>query len=445
MGFEVIYKICIIISCLFEIYLVMDFYSAFHEYRSLFLSPVRRFLTFVLWVCVNIGINFQNNSFLNLILIPVLYLCMLFILFRGEIKTYLLHWLLATFIMFASEFIFLVLQRIPMNVPTDELFTDPFVMLSSIFAVKLLSFILMLIVKQMSIYSQERFSINIFGNYIVVPISTLGAMWVIPYVRGINNSINLSDIILVLFYILMLIGNIRLFYMFVQYNCLKKKELEKEVALAKYREKEWYFSEKKQIEQQQKVLIHNIKHYLSQIGRYAAKGEDEEIIETVKDLQVEFLENESKVICANSLLNSILMDWKKSTVQSGIEAIIFVETGFNIEFMRRIDIMAVFGNLLDNAREAAEKCENGKVEVQLFMQNDGAFSIICIRNNYIGKIQQKEEGFVSTKKEGQNHGIGIKNVREIIESYGGYIQINYLNQIYETTIMIPISEKDKFI
>ncbi len=70
MKFEVIYQLCIAVSCLFEIYLVRDFYSAFHKYRSVFLNPYIRFSVFVLLVCVNIGINFQNNSSLNLFVVP---------------------------------------------------------------------------------------------------------------------------------------------------------------------------------------------------------------------------------------------------------------------------------------------------------------------------------------------------------------------------------------
>lgn len=74
MGFELIYKICIVISCLVEIYLVVDFYSAFHEYREMFTKFSGRFMAFILFVSLNILINLQNNSFLNLILIPILYL-----------------------------------------------------------------------------------------------------------------------------------------------------------------------------------------------------------------------------------------------------------------------------------------------------------------------------------------------------------------------------------
>lgn len=430
MEFEVIYKICVVISCLFEIYLVMDFYSAFHEYRFWFLSPGRRFLVFLFCVGLNVAINFQNNSFLNLVVVPALYLGIVVFMFQGNIGNYFLHWIAATFVIFSSEFIFLMLQGIPMDVPTDQLFQEPFVMLSSIFAVKLVSFILFLILKQISKYSSERFAVKIFGNYIIVPVATLGILWAIPYVRQINKTITVADIILVLFYILMLIGNIVLFYMFVQYNYIKEQEVEKEVTLAKYREKE-------KIEKQHRVLVHNIRHYLKQIAAYAAKGEDKEIIETVGELQIEFLENESKVICSNSLLNSILLEWRDRATNQGVLAEIFVEAGFHVDFMRGIDIMAMFGNLLDNASEAASKCDSGKVEVQLFMQNDGAFSVICIKNNHMGKIKQKNGELISTKKEGGYHGIGLKNAKEIIESYRGYIQNSYSDHIYETTVMIP--------
>lgn len=433
MGFEIIYKICTVISCLIEIYLVMDFYSAFHEYRFWLLSPVKRFLVFLFCVILNIFINFQNNSFLNLAVVPALYLGIIIFMFQGNIGNYFLHWIAAAFVIFSSEFIFLMLQGIPMDVPTDQLFQEPFVMLSSIFAVKLVSFILFLILKQISKYSSERFAIKIFCCYIIVPIATLGILWAIPYVRQINKTLTVADVILVLFYVLMLIGNIVLFYMFVQYNYMREQEVEKEVALVKYREKE-------KIEKQHRVLIHNIRHYLKQIAAYASKGEDKEIIKTVGELQIEFLENERRVICAHSLLNSILVEWQRRATDQGVLAEIFVEAGFNVDFMRGIDIMAMFGNLLDNASEAASQC-GGRVELQLFMQNDGAFSVICIKNDHTGKIKQKNGELISTKKEGGYHGIGLKNVKEIIENYGGYMQNSYSDRIYETTIMIPANKK----
>lgn len=434
MEFEIIYKICIVISCLIEIYLVMDFYSAFHEYRFWFLSPVKRLLVFLFCVGFNAFINFQNNNFLNLAVVPALYLGIVVFMFQGSIGNYFLHWVAATFVIFSSEFIFSMLQEIPMDVPMYQLFQDPFMMLGSIFAVRLVSFILFVILKQISKYSSKRFTIKIFGCYIIVPVATLGILWAIPYVRQINQTLTVADVILVLFYILMLIGNIVLFYMFVQYNYMREQEVEKEVTLAKYREKE-------KIEKQHRVLTHNIRHYLKQIATYAAKGEDKEIIKTVGELQIEFLENESKVICANSLLNSILVEWQKRATDQGVFAEIFVEAGFHVDFMRGIDIMAMFGNLLDNASEAASKCAGGRVELQLFMQNDGAFSVICIKNDHMGKIKQKNGELISTKKEGGYHGIGLKNTKEIIESYGGYMQNSYSDHIYETTIMIPTSKK----
>lgn len=157
----------------------------------------------------------------------------------------------------------------------------------------------------------------------------------------------------------------------------------------------------------------------------------------MKALKVEFLENEKAVVCTHSLLNSILLEWQDRVKQQGVATEIFVEAGFDIDFMRGIDILAIFGNLLDNAGEVACQCEDGKVEVQLFMQNSGAFLVIYVKNNYSGRLCL-ENGELLTTKEGEDgHGIGLKNIKETVENYRGYIQNQYSEHIYETTITIP--------
>ena len=63
--------------------------------------------------------------------------------------------------------------------------------------------------------------------------------------------------------------------------------------------------------------------------------------------------------------------------------------------------------------------------------------MIYVKNNYSGRLCL-ENGELLTTKEGEDgHGIGLKNIKETVENYRGYIQNQYSEHIYETTITIP--------
>lgn len=82
-------------------------------------------------------------------------------------------------------------------------------------------------------------------------------------------------------------------------------------------------------------------------GEYAA-----EIRELLKPLiPVQYTEN--------PILNILLTDKESVMKEKGISVTIKVDN-VNLNFLAPIDITTIFGNLLDNAIEAAEKLEGGK-------------------------------------------------------------------------------------
>ena len=89
-----------------------------------------------------------------------------------------------------------------------------------------------------------------------------------------------------------------------------------------------------------------------------------------------------------------------------------------------IDLIRIVGILFDNAIQAAEATESGKVTCTL---KQGDIFKIEIRNNYIGNIDDTSKFFekgYTTKESGS--GIGLYNFRNIIH--------NYDNAIYSVTL-----------
>ena len=439
MSNTITYNTCIIISCMFEIYFAFSFYRAFHEPRDFFCSKLKLSLSYIVFVVLNVCVNMQHNTMYNVVWVALIYLSIMFVMFSGGVGRKIVHWLMLFFLSASAELIFALLQSLPFNVPTNQVFDNEFFMVSSIFAVKMLHFILLSVVKQISKHSSEKLDMKLFSNYLIIPVATVGVMFAIPYIRVGGRENTVMDIILIMFYILLLVGNVTLFYMFSKYSKMKEQQMLQEISKAKYEEQKKHYDAIERMDEKHKELIHNIDHYLRQIGIYAEHNQVPEIKEVLSDLRIEFVKSEKEIICANGFLNSLLMEFKERAMREAVSSKIFVEAGFKVEFMKEIDLTAVLGNLSDNALEAAKKCENGEVCLDFFMQNQGALAVIRIENNYKGEVLEKDGNLVSTKEDNGLHGIGIKSVRSIVEKYNGYMQQEFSTGIYKTTLVIPTS------
>jgi sensor histidine kinase YesM len=64
--------------------------------------------------------------------------------------------------------------------------------------------------------------------------------------------------------------------------------------------------------------------------------------------------------------------------------------------------------------------------------------LIDIENSFNGVINTENNKIITTKKDGQPHGIGLKNVNTIVNNYDGNINIIYLDNKFRVSIMICI-------
>ena len=196
-------------------------------------------------------------------------------------------------------------------------------------------------------------------------------------------------------------------------------------------------TKEEELDQRYKECIHNIKYYLKQIGIYLDTGQYKKIADVLSELQIEIHQQEKDSICSNRFLNALLLDFKNEAVKKDIRADIFVEAGFKIEFVKEQDLISILGNLLDNAIEAAQKCEKGWVSAAMYMENGGSFSVCRIENTYTGEIRQRGDRMLTTKTQARQHGIGLQNVKRLIREYSGYLHQEYENGIYITTVILP--------
>lgn len=97
------------------------------------------------------------------------------------------------------------------------------------------------------------------------------------------------------------------------------------------------------------------------------------------------------------------------------------------------DLVVVLGNILDNAVEAVESVtEPEKRKVGLSITMTDTDFLIGLRNGMCPGEKRKKEKFF--------HGLGLQNVQEVVEGYGGSMTVSREDDWFETIIVIPQEE-----
>jgi sensor histidine kinase regulating citrate/malate metabolism len=165
----------------------------------------------------------------------------------------------------------------------------------------------------------------------------------------------------------------------------------------------------------------------------------ENILDIVKELNIELEGNEMKIYSEKPVLNAILSDKGLWAKKQEISFDVYVEPVVHLGKVTDSDLITILGNLLDNAIRAAASCEHNKsVKVRIFMQNEGNFCIIKITNMFTGKLRRTEEGFLTTKEERGIHGIGLKSVESIVKKYNGYLNCFIEDNEFQAIVLLSL-------
>lgn len=196
-------------------------------------------------------------------------------------------------------------------------------------------------------------------------------------------------------------------------------------------------------EEKVRGLRHDLKHHLSEILMLADRGRTQEITEYVQNMQADLLSEGEHISSGNAEIDSLVnLMLERAKRELG-------KVRCHVSVPQELDVSAfdwniVLGNLMDNAIEAARKSEDKLLQIKIHYRKGMLF--IDIRNSYSGELLKAEGRYLSTKDcdqtdESQVHGLGIRNVRRIVEKYNGSMEIDDEGGIFEVRILMYVSIK----
>lgn len=182
------------------------------------------------------------------------------------------------------------------------------------------------------------------------------------------------------------------------------------------------------------LKIHDMKNQLNTIKHLHGQDRIDSIDELEKS--VDIYSNIAKT--GNDALDIVLTQ-KGLLCNSKKITFTYIIDGKAFGFMKATDITSLFGNILDNAIESAEKEEGEYRLIKLSCETKKDFLQIQ-ETNYCHQKLYFENGVpVSTKKDKDSHGFGIRSISYIISKYQGKIKITQEEDIFRLYILIPCS------
>ena len=234
------------------------------------------------------------------------------------------------------------------------------------------------------------------------------------------------------------LANIMTYYFFIIIN--KEYENDLQVKLLKLQNDNF----EKDIENMEnfinemKSVKHDIKNQLLTINNYLSSNKIKEAKNYINALTNEYLPNiQNVIVTKNNAFDAII----NSKIAFAVKKNIFMEVNIRKDTIvnwNAAEITALFGNLLDNAIEAAQLSKEKRIELNICQE--GEYLSILITNSIRSSVLKENQSLETSKKNKELHGIGLKSIQNIVKKHNGMIQFYEEENEFCCHILLDIHE-----
>lgn len=203
----------------------------------------------------------------------------------------------------------------------------------------------------------------------------------------------------------------------------------------------------RQGEERIKALRHDMKHHLNELTLLANQQDMPKISEYIDRMRA-FIQNPDELVASGNMETDSVLNYMLQKARETLRTV-DVKVMLPENVVHTFDVNVLLGNLLENAIEAAVQTQQKYLGVRIALKK-GVMKI-KIENSFAeSNVMEKRspEGkrvFLTTKPLREQHGIGLKNVKKIVEKYDGIMKITRRDGIFCVNLLLYMSEPENGI
>lgn len=183
--------------------------------------------------------------------------------------------------------------------------------------------------------------------------------------------------------------------------------------------------------------VHDFTNHLRALGGMVEQ--DSKAAQYIRDLLKDVYKHVNLCHSGNDVIDAVINCKAAEASEAGIRFSYTVRLPENLQ-IAPVDLCAVLSNQLDNAIEACQRIlQEEKREVQLLIGQKYHFLFFKVINTTACDPFDARHNLITTKLDKtMRHGLGLKNIRDTVEKYGGTLENSYEDGRFTSVAMLQI-------
>lgn len=272
----------------------------------------------------------------------------------------------------------------------------------------------------------------------IIFVSFIGFLLIVPTMERIISGIEIEPTA----YIVMCISIMLMFFLFIivmiwqSYVMRKNMTMRENEISYQYMIKSQsdYFDNLMKNDEEMRKLRHDMRAHITALRELAGNGEkDSRMLEYLTEMEEKTNATRTKRYTGNKAVDAVINELTHQMDSDGID---FKFDGIlrMRDDIKDFDLCTIFYNTIQNAIEACEKVEGAKKLISVKVKNIGDKLGISVVNDTVLKKLPDSGVLYTTKSDKVNHGLGTKNVKEVVSRYEGI----YDNSIEDGRFVVDI-------
>lgn len=191
-------------------------------------------------------------------------------------------------------------------------------------------------------------------------------------------------------------------------------------------------------EEETKRFRHDVRHHMLNIAEYARNRQYEPLLAYLEQYGEEIEKTGLAHVCANPVIDNILMVFARQAEQNGIAMDCDIDVGYETG-IRDLDIVAILANLMENAIHGCLNSGKNRIWIKVRIRSKGGKLSFLVKNTCVDENTVEGEQSGSLKDEG----IGISSIRRSVERYGGDADFKSHGGVFTSRVILIRPEEEQ--